>query len=61
MLNKFYLTCGSLLLVAYGIMAFNGWEFGDPARHVVPASEMHGSGGHGGGTFWHSSGFRGGK
>jgi hypothetical protein len=60
MLNKLYLTLGSILLLGYTVMAWNGWEFGDEARHVIPAEERHKPGGYRSAVFWHW-GFRGGK
>jgi hypothetical protein len=59
-LNKLYLTLGSLILVGYSVVAFNGWEFGDEPRGVVPADQLH-SGSYRSSGFWHSGGFRGGK
>jgi hypothetical protein len=32
MLARFYIIAGSLLLVGYGVYAWEGWEFGDPVR-----------------------------
>ena len=58
MLNKFYLTLGSVLLVGYSVMAFSGWELGDPARHTIPADQR---GNYRSSIFWYSSGYRGGK
>lgn len=60
MLNKLYLTLGSLLLVGYSVMAFNGWEFGDARREVIPREQLHAASGYRSSHFWYS-GYRGGK
>ncbi|MCI0456044.1 MAG: hypothetical protein L0Z62_03570 [Gemmataceae bacterium] len=61
MLNKIYVACASAVLALYGLVAFAGWEFGDPQRRIVPASARQpgwarSSSSH----FWYA-GYRGGK
>jgi hypothetical protein len=59
-LNKLYLTLGSLLLVGYTWVAFTGREFGDESRQVIPAEQRNQPGGYRTSHFW-IMGYRGGK
>jgi hypothetical protein len=49
MLARVYLVLGSLLVLGYGVVAFEGWEFGNPVR-LSPAppagAALSSSGGH---------------
>jgi hypothetical protein len=61
--NQFYIALGTTLLMGYAGVALLGWEFGDPAREVLPAEVRNSPGGyrsHGSAHFWHY-GYRGGK
>ena len=60
MLTKFYLIIGIIIIAAYGLIAFTGKEFGDPARQQVPADVRQSPGGYRSFHFWHS-GYLGGK
>jgi hypothetical protein len=65
-LNKFYLTLGSVLLLGYSVMAFTGWELGDMERHSVPEEYRNSQGyrswhGYRGPHIIYAGGYRGGK
>jgi hypothetical protein len=64
MLGRIYLAFGTAVLGFYGLSAFNGWEFGNPHRHIVPPGERRPGWvrSHPYHTYhyWHS-GYRGGK
>ncbi len=60
MLQKIGLVLGALAVVAYGLVAFTGMEFGDPAREQVPPDVRQSPGGYRSFHFWHS-GYHGGK
>jgi hypothetical protein len=60
-LNKVYLTLGSLLLVGYSVVAWQGWEFGDDPRHVTTDPRNPRAGYHHTRSSWWFWGYRGGK
>jgi hypothetical protein len=60
MLKKIYLGFGCLVVLFYGMSAFQGWDFGSARREVLPADVRNSPGGYRSFHFWHS-GFHGGK
>jgi hypothetical protein len=60
MFNKIYAIAGLLLLVAYAVVAFTGFEPWSPERDFVPADVRQSPGGYRSFHFWHS-GYHGGK
>lgn len=60
MLRKLYFVSSFVVVLLYGVAAFQGWEFGTPRREVVPADVRNSPGGYRSFHFWHS-GFHGGK
>lgn len=59
MLNNIYLGLGTILLLSYTVVAFNGWEFGDAQRLQAGADyRSNTSYRHSYFAYW---GFRGGK
>ena len=59
MLNTFYLTLGTILLMSYTVVAFNGWEFGESHR-VQAGADYRTNHSYRTGYAWYW-GFRGGK
>jgi hypothetical protein len=60
MLNKSYLGFGALVLIAYAVIGFAGWDFGNEPRQTLSASVRDAPGGYRSFHFWHS-GYQGGK
>lgn len=58
--KRIYLAFGGLVLVLYALTGFNGWEYGDSKREVVPPDVRQSPGGYRSFHFWHS-GYQGGK
>jgi hypothetical protein len=60
MLNRVYAVLGTVILSAYGWVAYSGWEFGHPDRGTIPADVRQAPGGYRSFHFWHV-GYMGGK
>jgi hypothetical protein len=60
MLRKIYLLTGMATLALYGVVAFTGWEIGNPRRARIPADVRSSPGGYRSFHFWHA-GYHGGK
>lgn len=58
--KKVYLIFGGLIVLLYALTGFNGWEYGDNKREVIPPSVRQSPGGYRSFHFWHS-GYQGGK
>jgi hypothetical protein len=61
MLNKFYTAVGSILLLSYSVLSFNGWELFDPARGRLSEAERTSKSYRTTRSWFFYSGFRGGK